>query len=116
MQRYKSAAGRIFSLKKTHDYMISVARQIRHEMKEICSLKHNSVLCTNFEQSSNINPGKDYHSVPSFERDLQRLKDQLVAEQVFNIKEGRDHQQFSKHDQFLSSVKWKMNNWVKQQN
>ena len=45
MRRYKAAAGRIFSLRKTHDYiMISVARQIRHEIKEICSLKHNSVL------------------------------------------------------------------------
>lgn len=45
MQRYKAAAGSIFSLRKTHDYiMTSVARQIRHEMKEICSLKHNSIL------------------------------------------------------------------------
>ena len=73
-------------------------------------------VCTNFEKSSNINPTKDYHSVPSFERDLQRLKEQLVAEEVFIIKEGRHHQRFRKHEQFLSSINWKkMNDWVKQQ-
>ena len=27
-------------------------------------------VCTNFEGSSNINPSKDYHLVPSFEKDL----------------------------------------------
>ena len=42
--------------------------------------------------------------MPSFEKDLQQLKEQLVAEEVFVIKEGRHHQGFSKHDQLLQSI------------
>ena len=40
-------------------------------------------VCTNFENVSNITPTKDYHSMPSFDKDLQKLHEQLVAEKVF---------------------------------
>jgi len=45
-------------------------------------------VCTNFETVSDVIPTKDYHSMPSFERDLQKLHQQLVAEKVFQISEG----------------------------
>lgn len=73
-------------------------------------------VCSNFEEVSNITPNKDYHSMPSFENDLQKLKEQLVAEEVFVIKEGRHHQGFSKHDQLLPSIDWKkMTEWAKEE-
>ena len=47
-----------------------------------------------------------------FENDLQKLKEQLVAEEAFVIEEGRHHQRFSKHDQLLLSINWKMTEWA----
>lgn len=72
-------------------------------------------VCSNFEEVSNITPNKDYHSMASFERDLQQLREQLVAEEVFVIKKGWYHQGFSKHKQLLSSFNWKMTEWAKEQ-
>ena len=47
-----------------------------------------------------------------FENDLQKLKEQLVAEEVFVIEESRHHQRLSKHDQLLLSINWKMTEWA----
>lgn len=44
-RNYKSAAAKIVTNMKTHSYaMDALVRQIRREMKTICSLKHNSIL------------------------------------------------------------------------
>ena len=44
-RNYKSAAVKIVTNTKTHYYaMDALVRQIRREMKTICSLKHNSIL------------------------------------------------------------------------
>ena len=45
-------------------------------------------VCTNFEEVSNITPTKDYHSTPSFEKDLLKLQQQLVAQEVFVVKQS----------------------------
>jgi len=42
-------------------------------------------VCVNFENTSSITATKDYHSMPSFEKDLQKLKEQLVAHEVFPL-------------------------------
>ena len=39
-------------------------------------------VCSNFEEVSNIIPNKDYHSMPSFDSNLQKLKKQLVVKEV----------------------------------
>ena len=50
-KRYQSAASSVFAFSKTHDYVLtSFARQIHCEFKEICSLKHNSVLRSGHER------------------------------------------------------------------
>ena len=73
-------------------------------------------VCTNFEKSSNVTLNKEYHSIPSFERDLKQLSEQLVREEVFAIKDSRHHQRFSKHRNLMKSIDWKkMNEWVKEQ-
>lgn len=54
-KRYQSAASSVFAFSKTHDYVLtSFARQIRCEFKEICSLKHNSVLRSGHETMKNF--------------------------------------------------------------
>ena len=48
--RYQSAAASVFSFSKTHNYVLAaVARQMRNEMKELCSLNHNSLLRSDHE-------------------------------------------------------------------
>ena len=48
--RYQLAASSIFSFTKTHKYVLTaVTRQIRNEMKTICSLSHNSILRADHE-------------------------------------------------------------------
>jgi len=64
-------------------------------------------VCTDFEDVSNITSVKDYHSTPSFEKDLQKLQEQLMAQEVFVIKQGQCHQRFCKHKQLMSSIDWK---------
>lgn len=47
---YNSAAASIFSFSKTHNHVLAaVARQMRKEMKELCSLNHNSLLRSDHE-------------------------------------------------------------------
>ena len=48
-------------------------------------------VCSNFEEVTNISVSKDYHSMPSFERDLHKLIEQLEKEEVFVLKEQRHH-------------------------
>jgi len=63
-------------------------------------------VCTNFENVSNIVPPKDYHSMPSFDKDLQKLHEQLVAEKVFEITDGQSHKGFCNHKQLMTSIDW----------
>jgi len=47
---YRSAATNIVAFSKTHNYVLSaLAKQMRTEMKTICSLSHNSILRSNHE-------------------------------------------------------------------
>jgi len=71
-------------------------------------------VCTNFETVSAVAPTKDYHSMPSFEKDLQKLHQQLSAEEIFQISEGRSHQGFRQHKQLMASIDWeKTRDWAK---
>jgi len=54
--------------------------------------------------------------MPSFEKDLQKLHEQLVAEKVFQISDGRSHRGFNKHVQLMASIDWKKTkDWAKKQ-
>lgn len=75
-------------------------------------------VCSNFEEITNISASKNYHSKPSFERDLHKLQEQLEKGEVFVVKEQRHHHgpRFRNHKPLFSSIDWKvMINWVKQQ-
>ena len=63
-------------------------------------------VCINFENISNVTATKDYHSMPSFEKDLQKLKEQLVAQEVFSFKQDRHHKGYRKHKQLMTSINW----------
>jgi len=48
--------------------------------------------------------------------DLQKLHEQLVAEKVFEITDGRSHKGFSNHKQLMTSIDWNdMKEWAKKQ-
>ena len=61
-------------------------------------------VCTNFENISNITSTKDYHSMPSFDKDLQNLDEQLVAEKMFQITNGWSDKGFHKHKQLMALI------------
>jgi len=70
-------------------------------------------VCTNFENTTNIAATKDYHSMPSFERDLQKLKEQLVAQDIFSVQQRRRHKGYKNHKQLLNHIDWeKYKKWV----
>ena len=48
-----------------------------------------------FENTSNVTATKDHHSVPSFKKDLQKLQDELVAQEVFTFKQDRRHKGYA---------------------
>jgi len=51
-----------------------------------------------------------------FEKDLQKLHEQLVAEKVLQISDGRSHRGFNKHVQLMASIDWeKTKDWAKKQ-
>jgi len=76
--RYRLAATSVFFFTKTHNYVItSMARQIRLEMKEICSLKDKSLLRSghdNIEQFSWSAIWEEFTlRVPTLVKFLQKL-------------------------------------------
>lgn len=72
-------------------------------------------ICHNFEETSKISAISNFHSRPSLEKDIVQLQEQLEKEQVFEVKQHREHQGFKKHKPLLSSINWKaMRDWVKE--
>ena len=54
--------------------------------------------------------------MPSFEKDLQKLNEQLGAHEVFSFKQHRHHKGYQKHKQLIMSINWKkVQAWAKQQ-
>ena len=51
-------------------------------------------VCTNFEDISDISHDTDFHSRPSFEKDLMKISDELESVQVFKKKENTQYQGF----------------------
>ena len=73
-------------------------------------------VCTNFEDISDISHDTDFHSRPSFEKDLMKISDELESVQVFKKKENRQYRGFKKHKPRMSSVDWKkVTKWAKEQ-
>ena len=70
-------------------------------------------VCTNFKD---ISHDTDFHSRPSFEKDLMKISDELESVQVFKKKENRQYRGFKKHKPRMSSVDWKkVTKWAKEQ-
>ena len=57
-------------------------------------------ICHNFKVTSEISPKSNVHSRPSLVKDIVQLQEQL-KEQVFEVKQHREHQGFKRHRPLL---------------
>ena len=103
--------------RKLKDMMHNLGSNITPESVQRMSKALGAVsdICSNFEETTNISAESNFHSRPSLEKDLVQIQEQLEKEQVFEIKQYREHQGFKKYKPLLSSVNWKlMKDWVKE--
>ena len=71
-------------------------------------------VCTQFMGESNITENKDFHTIPSINKDLSYLIKQLIDSEVFKVKHGRQHDSYNKYKPLFHSINWsKINDWIK---
>ena len=70
-------------------------------------------VCKNFEKEVDAGINKPYNSYPSFSKDLKKISDLLLQDEVFCVHEGRTLSKYD-HQPFFASLKWKnISGWVK---
>ena len=70
-------------------------------------------VCQIFETEAEVSGNKGYCSYPSFEKDLEKILQQLKEESVFAVSSGRTLISYNNHP-LLASLKWKnIAKWVK---
>ena len=71
-------------------------------------------VCSQFSQEIGVET-KDFHTIPSIEKDLSRLQQLLIDQEIFKVKPGRRHNFYPKHKPCMQSINWeKIQEWVKE--
>ena len=71
-------------------------------------------VCSQFSQEIGVET-KDFHTIPSIEKDLSRLQQLLMDQEIFKVKPGRQHNFYPKHKPCMQSINWeKIREWVKE--
>ena len=72
-------------------------------------------VCCQFKRDSDVSNNKPYHSMPSFNKDLEKIVDQLKKDEVFVVKPDRQHSTYQDHIPLLQDLNWKnLTEWVKE--
>lgn len=72
-----------------------------------------SHICSQFENEISLSANKDYHTYPSFKKDLNAILQVLNTEQMFRDDNNQNHSTYNKRP-LLHSIDWtKIEEWVK---
>ena len=72
-------------------------------------------VCSRFEQECEMFTNNNYHTMPSFNKDLRKIQQQLERDKVFVITNDRHHASFPNHQPLLQTLDWKkVKEWVKE--
>lgn len=73
-----------------------------------------SHVCTQFEKELSLSVNKDYHTYPSFKKDLNAILQVLNTEHIFHDNNNQNHSAFTKQP-LLNSINWKkITEWIKE--
>jgi len=84
---------------------------VKHSAKALGIIEY---VCCQFAEDIGTEV-KDFHTIPSVEKDLSRIQQQLIDQEKFKIKHGRQHSAYQNHKPLLQSINWeKFQEWVKE--
>ena len=83
---------------------------IQHVAKSLGPVSH---VCSQFEKELSLSTNKDYHTFPSFKKDLKTIVQVLSTEHILSDNNNLNHSTYNKQP-LLHNINWtKITEWVK---